>query len=246
MNDIVMHFNYKFIRNSKNKLKDILLNIEFAAYGGIIKHGFGLEIEGIDSSNILEAKRTVENTNTDYVEPENGQGSKTVFQVVPDITKLTPIQYNNGNPIFYNTQSTEAEHATVKVTFHITLINAITFDASKAPFNPFIFRTSSDQNAAQIFRAHETHLIDHAPTALADTTLFGTQNDASNSAEGKYYRTKTGLPWALEISGKVSHVSEHTDFTKAYPDMAAWAQSNGANNKNWFENKQTTHTWKGR
>jgi len=246
MNDIVMHFNYKFIRNSENKLKDILLSIEFAAYGGIIKHGFGLEIDGINSSNILEAKRTIENTDTNYVKLENGHAGKTVFQVVPDITKLTPIQYNNGNPIFYNTQSTEAERSVVKVTFHITLINAITFDVSKAPFNPFIFRTSSDQNAAKLFRVHETHLIDHVPTALADTTLFGTQDDVSNSAEGKYYRTKTGLPWALEISGKVSHVSEHTDFTKAYQDMAVWAQSNGLSNKSWFNNKQTTHTWKGR
>jgi len=146
----------------------------------------------------------------------------------------------------YNTQSNKADKKSVKLVLHITLIDAIDFDLTKAPFDPFIFRTSSDSSIVELLRKHETHLIDHEPTALVDTSLFGTADDNTDIQAGKFYRTSEGLPWALEISGKVSHVSERTDFVKGYPSMVTWAESSGSLNKNWYLNKDITNTWKGK
>ena len=78
---------------------------------------------------------------------------------------------------------------------------------------------------------------DHTPTDLAVTNLFGTEHDNSIPAEGRYYKTEANLPWAIDIWFDFNYPIEKTQITSAHLKFADWAQSDGANYSNWYENE---------
>jgi LruC domain-containing protein len=96
----------------------------------------------------------------------------------------------------------------------------------KAPYNPFIYINGN--------RGMEVHLVDHPPTAKADTSQFGQGDDRTDAAKGRYYRTVNNHPWALEIPEDWQYPSERKEITMAYPKFAGWAESGGASNNDWF------------
>lgn len=253
MNDVVMGFNYKFVTNANNLVKDIYLTLDFKAYGGLDHHGFALEIADLDRTNIASIT-TVSNGKTVELTSEEGhKGDKTVIVIAKDLTKYMATTYKeDGNHIFFNTQSDVAEEATQELVLHIELDEAQALDISKAPFNPFIFKQFNNSSEPSKGRGQETHLIDHAPSDLADLTFFGTKDDVSvftssdtdTKTTGQFYRTKDGLPWALEIPGNVSYASEQVDFLNAYPDLFNWAKTGGGNNTDWYQHKNSQYTWK--
>jgi LruC domain-containing protein len=252
MNDVVINFNYKFVADAKNLIKDIYLTLDYKAYGGILHHGFALEMADLDRTNILNIS-TENSGNTVELRSEEGhKGDKTVIIITEDLIKYMPVTYDkNGSHIFFNTHNNQAEKSIESLVLHIELDEARAFDVSKAPFNPFIFRQFNDPLAPNKGRSHETHLIDHAPSDLADRDLFGTGDDKSVFSQstgsitlGQFYRTKNGLPWALEVSGEVSYPAEKTDFLNAYPNLWDWAQKGGKTNMDWHKHKNSKYTWK--
>jgi len=245
MNDVAMNFSYKFVTNADNLLKDIYLTLNYNAYGGLTHHGFGLELADLDRTNIKSISTLYNGETVELSAEEGHSGDKTVVIITNDITKYLPITYReDGNNTFYNTQNDGEEKATKLLVLHIELDEARAFDLSKAPYNPFIFKQYNDASAPTKGRGHETHLLDHAPTDLADLTLFGTSEDRSVAANGKFYRTKKGLPWALEVPEHIMHTPERVDFLQAYPELLNWAQSGGTTNLDWYQHSDTQHTWK--
>jgi LruC domain-containing protein len=74
-----------------------------------------------------------------------------------------------------------------------------------------------------------------SPAANAD--LFGTYDDDEQSN----YRTENGLPWAIEVVQNTKvyyHPLEKIKITEAYFDFINWANTKGAQNSNWYTNKQ--------
>ena len=83
-------------------------------------------------------------------------------------------------------------------------------------------------------RSKEIHLPGHQPTNLADVQLLGTSYDASNSANGYYYKTSNGLPWAINISESFDFPDEGYPINEAYYFFSNWATSGGNIHKDWY------------
>ena len=78
-------------------------------------------------------------------------------------------------------------------------------DLSIQDFNPFL--ASNDD------RGKEVHLPGYAPTAKANAAYFGTGDDDTNPGIGKYYQSKTNLPWAMDISATFDYPKEKIPVT---------------------------------
>jgi LruC domain-containing protein len=87
------------------------------------------------------------------------------------------------------------------------------------------------------------HLPHNPPTDLADQSKFGTQDDDSSSASGRYYVTSDNLPWALNITSRWKHPFERVDITNAYPEITPWAESSGISNLTWFSAPTIINCW---
>lgn len=94
-------------------------------------------------------------------------------------------------------------------------------------FNPFI--------VARMIRGMEVHLPDYLPTDLADPDYFGTEDDDTNPATGKYYKTSANLPWVLNIYEEFDYPLEEVPITDAYLKFGDWVQSNGEDYPDWYQ-----------
>lgn len=48
------------------------------------------------------------------------------------------------------------------------------------------------------------------------------------------YCNKNGFVWGVKVPVGVKHTYERVPFAEAYPQFTEWAQSNGAQNKDWY------------
>jgi LruC domain-containing protein len=97
------------------------------------------------------------------------------------------------------------------------------------PFNPFIFVNKT--------RGREIHLIDQVPTNKMNTAFFNTQDDKSNTAQGKYYQTSNKLPWALNFLETFDYPKEMKPINQGYIQFNSWAESGGSNFNDWYKDK---------
>ena len=83
-------------------------------------------------------------------------------------------------------------------------------------------------------RGYEVHLSGAIPTDLVDEALFGTEDDASQAQNWRYYRTQNNLTWALNIPDVWDYPFEGVYVRDAYNHFFGWVQSGGTGNQNWF------------
>ena len=94
------------------------------------------------------------------------------------------------------------------------------------PYNPFLFKGNSV--------ADEVHLPGYAPTSSVDSAKFGTLDDNTSLAAKRYYVSKLGHPWALNLPSTWKWPAEGIDILRAYPDFKAWAESAGVQKPSWY------------
>jgi LruC domain-containing protein len=92
------------------------------------------------------------------------------------------------------------------------------------PYNPFAIINRQ--------RGQEVHLPGRSPTSLATAGLLNTGDDASRTAG--YYKSSTGLPWAVNIASSWSYPVESAPIVSAYTHFAEWAESGGATAPEWY------------
>ena len=93
------------------------------------------------------------------------------------------------------------------------------------PFNTFLIANGT--------RAREIHLPDLPPTSKAD--FLGTGDDFSDASLGRYYKTRTNLPWALNIYEGFDTPPESVPITLQYPRFVNWANSGGTESLDWYQ-----------
>ena len=75
------------------------------------------------------------------------------------------------------------------------------------------------------------------------TSGFASTDTESFETPHPKYLSPYNLPWGVEIEAKSFAIpNEKALFTKAYPEFADWANSNGTKNKKWFENPDSQYT----
>ena len=227
-NDMVVDYNVDHIINGDNNIVDIEADWTIRAVGAGFKNGFGFQFTNVDANDIssISGQNLQENlTNT------NANGSEA------NQTKATIIAFDNVYQVisasgssFINTIPGETTVAPE------TLTNIISFSTPQSlaqvglpPYNAFIFANAT--------RGREIHLAGFAPTDLADLSLFGTSSDATNPANEYYYKTSTGLPWAINITESFNYPVEFSPINNAYLNFSAWAVSGGTLQTNWFRDE---------
>ncbi len=99
-------------------------------------------------------------------------------------------------------------------------------DIGTPPYNAFLFIDHE--------RGKEIHLIDNEPTSKVDESYFGTLNDDSDPATGRYYVTGNKLPWVIEIPENFDYPIEKANILQTYLKFAEWAISGGTTYTDWY------------
>ena len=228
MNDLVVAYRAVETLNAKNEIVDLKLMYEIRARGAGSDNGFGLHLAGLSRDAIDAATLSINNKAAVALPMEAGQ-TEAVFILSPNVTTLT----NTGQPFpcsMMNTVVKCARTAAVPMELNIHFKQPVTAaQLGAAPFNPFIYRTTQ--------RGLEVHLVDHPPTAKANLKLFGTLDDTSNPAQGRYYRTGANEPWALDVPETWRYPTEWNNVARTYPNLATWAASGGQVANDWYVSK---------
>ncbi len=71
MNDLVVYFQFKLVRKSNNRVKDILFNFSLIARGssGEYRNGFALKIPGVNNIDTDKSKLELDGKNVDLINP---------------------------------------------------------------------------------------------------------------------------------------------------------------------------------
>ena len=226
MNDVVMAYRIIETLNAQNEVTDLKLTYEITARGGTAQTGFGIHLPGIERSliNAAATKLAIDDQTPVAMPAESGQ-REAVFILAPKLPDLAKTG-ERWPCSFFNTIGNCTRRPPVQLTAEIHFSKPVsTSRLGAAPYNPFIYRSQ---------RGREIHLVDRPPTDKADPKLFGTGDDASNPAEGRFYRTADNLPWALDVPENWKYPAEWNDVADAYPDFATWAESGGRATENWY------------
>lgn len=208
MNDIVLNYRYEVATNASNIVVEIKADYKLLATGGSYKNGAGIQFN-IPAANLE---------------------SITGATAEPNQDSLVVILFSNSRDEQTNWNTSVGTEAAAKdYTLTLKVKNGPTIAKfGVGNYNVFIWNAGKG-------RGFETHLAGKRPTKLANTTLFGTEDD--NSTAAKPYFTTTSLPWALEIPvSAFAYPLEKTDITKAYLHFAEWARSGGASYADWYSN----------
>jgi len=218
MNDLVMNYHYYVITNAANVVVQVTAKFNLLATGGNLGNGFGVQFP-IPASSVSGLTTTLAGGAL-----ESGQ-TNAVVTLFPNMRLLMA---------HWNTQPGVVQSATVADSISFNVSNGPSLTAfGQNGYNPFTWNMGNDN------KRREVHLMGQAPTTLANTTLFGTGNDNTNVAAGRYYVTTTGLPYAINIPTTFSYPIEGTDITTVYLHLADWAQSGGISYTDWYSNIAT-------
>lgn len=231
-NDLVVKYRFTNITNGNNEIVQIQPTFIPAAMGASFESGFGFQlqntpkgaIQDVSGGYLTENYITLSSNGT-----ETGQ-EKAVFIAFDNVLKtFSNVSGNNpaGNAgINTSIGGRTATPDTIQMV--INFVNPLNAAAvGQAPFNPFMI--------SRLNRGNEIHLPDFQPTDLADETLFGTSDDDSEAYTGRYYKSKTNLPWVINIVDSYEHTVEKEQINSGYNYFNSWAVTSGAMNKDWFK-----------
>jgi len=226
-NDVVVSYRFNEITNAQNLVVEVDAKIIPEASGAGLHNGFGFQlpftpdkISSVSGISLKHSYITLSANNT-----EAGQ-SKAVIVVFDDIFDHLPMP---GQGLGANT-TLGAPYVTPD-TLNLVISLSTPLSMSQAgipPFNAFIIVNGN--------RNREVHLPNQPPTDKVNGLDFGTADDNSIVAQGRYYKTVNNLPWALNITGKFNYPIETAAINAAYLKFVDWAQSSGALYPDWYLN----------
>jgi LruC domain-containing protein len=222
-NDMVVIMQYEIVTNADNELVDLNGKFRLMAAGASLNNGFAVAIDVAPDHVASVSGGSIAGSliNFDAKGFEAGHTNQTVWIVMDAINDLYP------GPDFLNTVPELAYVETDTITVSMTL-STPQANFGIAPFNPFIFVNQE--------RGKEIHLLDFPPTALVDPVYFGMWEDNSTPQTGKYYKTDSNLPWAIEIPVNFDYPIEKVDILQTHLKFAEWATSGGTLFPDWYLN----------
>jgi LruC domain-containing protein len=207
-NDLVISYNIQTILNAQNKVTQLDYNYTLQSIGASYKNGFGIELQGVLPSAIESV--TGQNLTEGFIQ-NNANG--------------TEASQTNAVIVFFdNAHINVGLSKKISIKFKTPITTAA---LGTAPFNPFLIINKD--------RKKEIHLPLKPTTNYPKTTTIPTGVTVKDS-DGDF-KTPTGLPWAINISGAYRAPKEKVLITNAYNHFAAWATSGGTNKSDWFLDK---------
>lgn len=226
-NDVVIIYNTNLVTNAQNKVVEIKTKYKITAVGASFRNGFAFQLDNVLPSQIASVSGQVISKN--YINlNSNGTEAGQSKAVIVAWDDTEPLLHRAGGS-FFNTMPNGKVGTSDTAFIHVLFTTALPLaTVGQPPFNPFLIKNG--------VRSVEIHLPDYVPTDLMDTSLFGTSDDRSNPALGRYYKSANNLPWGLHIPIVLEHMLEYTDITQGYLHFAEWAQSSGVMYSDWYLN----------
>lgn len=226
MNDLVVRWRFHAVVDPQNRILELNAKVYVDAKGAALPGGFGVEFP-FAASKVAQVTGT-EITGARATLAGNGLEAGHTKAVMLFFDKAVD-QLSQPGGSFYNTRRFAPLATPDTIRTKMTFVSPLPFkDLGTYPFNPFLF--TSQRNI-------EVHLPNKANTALANVALFGTGRDNSIPSSGRYYKTTGNLPWAIHFPVKFNYPAEKKDIVTAYTKYAAWVQTNGLLNNDWYEDK---------
>ncbi len=223
-NDVVLRYQFLRVENKAGNVLDLVAKFQLAAWGSENHDGLALQLPGISPAVVQTALLSIDDGTAVPLTPEAGQANL-VYKVFTDQGDYVN---QTRTCLYFNTEAGCYESAAPTFELRITFKTAQAPTTLGAPpWDPFLFRTNA--------RGHEIHLPGHAPTSLADMTLFGTGDDNSSAATGNWYKSVCNLPFALDIPSEWAWPLEGAELSAAYPNFLDWVQSSGAVSMDWYK-----------
>jgi LruC domain-containing protein len=226
-NDLVMDYQFNQITNADNKIVQVDAKLVVRAIGAGYHNGFGFQMDLLSSdvSNVTGYSLHHNYINLSSNKTESGQNKATIIA----FDNAFYVLHSPGGT-FINTVVGNTYVTPDTLNLSISLVSPKTpAQVGSPPYNPFLI--------AKKTRGKEIHLPGYPPTALADTSYFGTGDDNTNLDESVYYKSKNNLPWGMNLPSSFAYPREKSSITQAHLKFGNWAQSNGFSYMDWYENK---------
>ncbi|MCO4795629.1 MAG: LruC domain-containing protein [Bacteriovoracaceae bacterium] len=217
-NDLVLEYNFNYISNSIDQVKEIKAKITIKATGASQNNGVAImfntkatNVESVTGSLISE----------DYI-------SLNINGTEEGIDQAVVILCDNVNkflPKFSNVYHMNIQPYTFEVSIVFTSpINRSLLGAP--PYRPFLIKN--------LDRSSEIHQVDYVPTRKHNKGRFNKGDDSSDPESGLYYKNTENMPWVLNVPFPIAHPKEKVPIYDAYYYFSLWALSGGTNYKDWY------------
>lgn len=227
-NDLVLDYNFEYVKNESNQIKDIKITYRIKAVGGNFGNGFGFEF-GTSADNIksVSGSTVAGELFTLTSEGVEDLGSSVLVPLFENAHNrlTTPAGYGVTNVLPEQPFKNHYQR-TITVTFNSAVPSQ---ELGTAPHNPAMIVDGE--------RGREVHLKNQLPTPFVNSDLLGSGDDRYNESTGLSYQNSAGLPWMLNISRAIPHMIEGKDFTNGYLRFSEWATSNGTSAADWYLNR---------
>ena len=231
LNDLVVKYRYKEIRNSLGRIKGLNVVYNLVARGASRANGFALALNNISTSIGYDALISVNEATAEAILTDS-DSSHLNFVLAGNTETLMPTPTGCA---FYNTDADCSAEPEIKLEFDLTFTDAKTrTQMGNAPYNPYIFATFD--------RGREVHLPNHKPSSRADSDRFGSGDDDSNLFDlSKTYETDDNLPWALNMPYSWLHPTSGDNIVDVYGNYRNWAESGGLTSTDWYTNNYNSN-----
>ena len=226
-NDMVVDYRFNQITNGQNKVVQINAKFILKAIGATFKNGFGLEIP-ISPSLVASVTGTSIKENFIVNNANGTEANQNKATIIVFDNAFNELPYPGGNSIGVNT-TMGSPYVTPKefnITINLTQPQVLG-TIGLPPYNPFLI--------VNMDRSKEVHLVNHAPTSLANTALLGSSQDDSRPAQGRFYVTEKNLPYAIDIAGPFEYPVEKAQVTQAFLKFFNWGTSSGVKYYDWYK-----------
>ncbi len=228
-NDLVADYRFNSVTNAANKLTELTATFVIRANGAGLENGFGFQLDS--EINVTDMEVSGSHITGDYISLaenglENGQEKPTViiFDNIKDVLQ-------SGSGFGANVIPTDPylDPDTIRIVMAFKPNTYTIEDLHLDRFNPFLIVNK--------VRGHEIHLPNYPPTTLADAALFGTSDDDSDAASGRFYKTTQNLPWAINIASSFDYTIESAQIIHGHLHFAEWAETGGGSFADWYLDK---------
>ena len=241
MNDLVLIIKERKISiNKSNKAEEFTLSLDLSAAGATKSIGAAIMLDGVPASAITQPVEFSDNSlfkgfnvNSNLI--ENGQ-DYAVIPLFDDAHKaLGRDRYEQINTIAGHSANTSPKN----ISFTIKFSNPISVDELNInKLNVFIF-VEGNRNQRK-----EIHIVGYQPTKLANTDLFGGNNDDSSTSRKRYYISKDNLAWGIMVPTDFKWPLEYVNIKSAYSLFESWVTSGGTKNEEWWKTFDSSRVYK--
>jgi LruC domain-containing protein len=206
-NDMVLGYNINQVTSASNKVVDIISKFKVRHNGAGLHNAFAFQVP-VDQSYVGSVTSTYSYNGQIQL---NGNG--------------TIAGQNLANILVFE-DNWDVTGTEIDITVNFSTPQSVS-STGVPPYNPYLIK-DGDQSV-------EVHLPDMEPTAMADVSLFGTDDDTSDPASGRYYKSNKNLPWAINIVYDFKWMKEKQEIINGYLHFADWAESGGTQYPDWYK-----------